>query len=438
MFPIGSKYNHSTILVTDSFIIMYYPGLFETTSPFSGLNARSQFKPDSLSSVEHTELCSLVDKKNMVSNLSTSLANSSLSLSSNFRAVFPAPHYRSQASTVDLMTSPYIPSSATHLSSDNLSSNLLHDQTFLDASSPYNISALSSYSHYPPYLSNSVINSALKAPNGSTYPSHNSFYPSNAPPYHSLYTDSFISDYITRSHIEESKSAYNSSSDNASFFEHLKRLQESFQSKSPKFSENQSSLSQYSNQLSNSLKCANKTNTSTNRPLRPEPISRPASGSKSPVIFSSHHYSNVDTSFSLTTPNNVVASNVTDSSATFRSTTIQESFNKTVCNFSDLSVTPWNAHNLSKSKSPQVSNQVSKQQLFDSHPANHRKLSVEPYSTSSLILDSSVKQIENESSLSNNETNSDPKKVNKSSVHGKVSWSCKLFTYVWTTITCAM
>ena len=287
-------------------LTMYYPGLYTT---LNNCNSRPFGKTDNVLSSpdQHAELCSLMDKKKMVSNLSTSsLATSPLSLANSFRTThFPASHYRPQTGTASdctIMPSPYVSSSATHLpGSDNLSSSLLHEQSFLDASSPYGLGPMPPFSHYPQYIGNSVINPALKPPNGGTYSTHNSFYPPSGSPYHSLYPESFISDYITRNHIDVNKATYNNStSDNSSFMEHLKRLQESFQSKSPKTSDVNNSNNASQHQASSSSNQVASVNPCSyiypsNQPVRPEPISMQMcpNGSKSPVISSSQHQSSI-------------------------------------------------------------------------------------------------------------------------------------------------
>ncbi|KAJ6222944.1 hypothetical protein RDWZM_001489 [Blomia tropicalis] len=222
---------------------MYYPGLFESATPFPGLNPHP-FKTDSLppsAGEQHVDLITLTDKK-MAGNLSTSsLASPVLTtLTSPFRGPphFGSPHYRPQ--TGDLMASPYMTSSAPHLAAnDNLNPSLLHEQSFLEASTPYGIGPLPSYPHYPNYMGNSVLNPTLanKGSPSTGYPPHgSSFYPSSGPSYPSLYPDSFISEYIVRNHhhhhIDSTNKApaYNAPvSDNSSFFEHLKRLQESLE-----------------------------------------------------------------------------------------------------------------------------------------------------------------------------------------------------------------
>lgn len=291
---------------------MYYSGLFDTSSnPYSALSTASspftKTEGPSPSVDQRTELTSLVDPK-MASPLSTpSLTGSSLTtLGSPFRAgPFSAPHYRSQASaTADLMTSAYVSPSATHLSGgDNLGSSLLHEQSFLEASTPYGIGSLSSYAHYPAYLNNSVINSTMKAPNGATYSGHNSFYPTSGPPYSALYPETFISEYMTRSHMDSvsASQAYGSSSDSGSFTEHLKRLQESFQSKSPKTSESATQPPPRSSAATNVS--SNPNGGGAIQPVRPEPkmpagaLLRPSPcGAKSPVITynTQHHYSSAN------------------------------------------------------------------------------------------------------------------------------------------------
>lgn len=290
---------------------MYYPGLFDTSSnPYSALSTSSspftKTEGPSPSVDQRTELTSLVDPK-MSSPLSTpSLAGSSLTtLGSPFRAgPFSAPHYRSPASaTADIMTSAYVSPSATHLSgADNMGSSLLHEQSFLEASTPYGIGPLSPYAHYPAYLNNSVINSTMKAPNGATYSGHNSFYPSSGPPYSALYPETFISEYMTRSHMESvsASQAYASSSDSGSFTEHLKRLQESFQSKSPKTSESATQPLPRSSAATNAS--SNSSGGGAIQPVRPEPkmpavLLRPSPcGAKSPVITynTQQHYSSAN------------------------------------------------------------------------------------------------------------------------------------------------
>ncbi|KAI2803489.1 hypothetical protein BLOT_007620 [Blomia tropicalis] len=186
---------------------MYYPGLFESATPFPGLNPHP-FKTDSLppsAGEQHVDLITLTDKK-MAGNLSTSsLASPVLTtLTSPFRGPphFGSPHYRPQ--TGDLMASPYMTSSAPHLAAnDNLNPSLLHEQSFLEASTPYGIGPLPSYPHYPNYMGNSVLNPTLanKGSPSTGYPPHgSSFYPSSGPSYPSLYPDSFISEYIVRNH----------------------------------------------------------------------------------------------------------------------------------------------------------------------------------------------------------------------------------------------
>lgn len=324
----------------------------------------------------------MVDKKNMVSNLSaSSLASSSLSLSSSFRATpFPATHYRSPGSTADLLPSPYCSSSVTHLSP---SENLLHEQSFLEASTQYGIGPLSSYSHYPQYLSNSVINSALKGANGSSYSCHNSLYPSGASPY--LYADSFISDYITRNHLDGSKSSYSANSDNSSFLEHLKRLQESFQSKSPKFSDSGTSSNQLN--LSSSHVSSPQCSYSSNiQPIRPEPISMQpcTSGSKSPVIYSNQHCGNLDTSSSLSCTKPVLVSSASVSTTCPPKSC--EDTDKTRYNVANSSaVQPSNVFDWSEARSPIQSSHVQsdalQQQLTGPRAAKYSEASSRQHSS---------------------------------------------------------
>lgn len=289
---------------------MYYPGLFETaTHSYPALNSAVTSSTSSISpfgkverpqpvsniqnGIEPLSLLTLENGNKMISNLSNgSLGDASGG--SPFRSGhFTSSQYRPPAATPTdhhLMASAYGSSSAT----ENLGSSLLHEQSFLEASTPYSINPLSSYPSYPPYsLGNSVIGSAMKAPSSSTYPGHNSFYPPNGSTYSPLYPStapSFISDYITRSHIDANKAAYTNStpSDSSSFNEHLKRLQESLQSKSPKTSDN--GHFQHQHYRPSSTHSAHTGSHGSTQPVRPEPIHlQPGSFTPKSTVISNHY-----------------------------------------------------------------------------------------------------------------------------------------------------
>lgn len=256
---------------------MYYPGLFESATSYSALNsvitssASNNISPfgklveGAQSAGQKTEAHALLGEngKKIISSQASHGGNNPFG-----NAHFPASHYRPQTAAPSehhMMHSAYVPQA-----SENLGSSFLHDQSFLEASTPYAINPLSSYPSYPTYIGNSVMGSTMKAPSSGTYPGHTSFYPPSGTAY-SPYPDSFISEYITRNHIDANKAAYNSStSDSSSFTEHLKRLQESFQSKSPKTSDSGTfHHQQYRPSSSHSTQSASYGNT---QPVRPEPI----------------------------------------------------------------------------------------------------------------------------------------------------------------------
>lgn len=260
---------------------MYYPGLFESTSPYTtlgnsstGATSRPFIKPTNGESAAGQDLSSLLpnhseSNKKMVSSLSTATPTGAMSLGSfrtpphpHFYAGAPATHFvGSQPSNADcspLMASYPPPQSATggHLaSSDAFShSSFFRDQTLLEAAStPYALGRLSSYTspHYPAshYMGNSVLAANYKLPSAvSSYPaqSGNSFLSTPPMPgYNSgsgqqnhpfSYAESFIhssTDYITRAAPDSAKSSVYTSEQN-SFSDHLKRLQESFQAKTSK------------------------------------------------------------------------------------------------------------------------------------------------------------------------------------------------------------
>lgn len=249
---------------------MYYPGLFESATSYTALNsAVTSSASNSVSSFgKLVEGGQSVGQKIEPHGLlgesgKKMLSTPSLEGSSSF-------HYRPLTGAPTdhhMMTSAYVPPVT-----ESLGASFRHDQSFLEyeASTPYGISPLSTYS-YPSYLGNAVIGSTMKAPSSGTYPGHTSFYPPSGSTY-STYPDSFISEYITRNHIDANKAAYNSStSDSSSFTEHLKRLQESFQSKSPKTCDSATSFQhpQYRPSSTHSAHTATYGNT---QPVRPEPI----------------------------------------------------------------------------------------------------------------------------------------------------------------------
>lgn len=249
---------------------MYCPGLFDSGGGGSGspyIGNRSSFvKADTVGGQQQQQhastatvpppqsdgLCMLLDKKMINSNP----ASYSSEVSPLVGAYRPPPHhfmqtpsaaaaaaaaaaYRSQATAAaaEMMAAaappPPYPATALaepHLATlENFNPNLMHKQSLLDPAGPYGMTPLSPFAtHHPPYPPHymTAFNHHDYKPN---FQPNNLLYqpPPPAGPYH--YQEPYLTDYHRP--VDPAK-LYGLHS--SSFSEHLKKLRESFQSKSAK------------------------------------------------------------------------------------------------------------------------------------------------------------------------------------------------------------